>query len=71
MAPPGGKGGADKGGAGGKKHKWRGGVGTFDNMNLLPEVLRAVKRKGYRLPTPIQRKAIPLAKAGHDVVAMR
>jgi ATP-dependent RNA helicase DDX54/DBP10 len=39
-------------------------------MNLLPDILRAVKRKGYRLPTPIQRKAIPLSLAGHDVVAM-
>ncbi|UPR04885.1 DEAD-box ATP-dependent RNA helicase [Chloropicon primus] len=58
------------GGGGGKKGKWRGGIGTFENMNLLPDILRAVKRKGYRLPTPIQRKAIPLAKAGHDVVAM-
>ena len=29
-------------------------------MGLMPEVLRAIKRKGYRLPTPIQRRALPL-----------
>ena len=31
---------------------------------------KAVKKKGYNVPTPIQRKAIPLLLAGHDVVAM-
>ncbi len=29
-------------------------------MNLLPAVYRAVKKKGYNVPTPIQRKCIPL-----------
>ena len=61
---------SQKGGGGNPERRWRGGVGTFENMNLHPNILRAVKRKGYRLPTPIQRKTIPLAKAGHDVVAM-
>ena len=44
--------------------------GGFESMDLLPEVFRAVKRKGYRVPTPIQRKAIPAALSGADVVAM-
>ena len=57
------------GGAGGQKRK-KGGGGTFDAMGLLPDVLRGVKRKGYRLPTPIQRKAIPPVLMGRDVVAM-
>ena len=39
-------------------------------MEMLPEVFRAVKRKGYRVPTPIQRKSIPPALEGRDVVAM-
>ena len=39
-------------------------------MDILPDVFRAVKRKGYRVPTPIQRKAIPPALEGRDVVAM-
>ena len=34
--------------------------GTFDSMGLSVPVLRAIKRKGYRLPTPIQRRAMPL-----------
>jgi superfamily II DNA/RNA helicase len=33
-------------------------------------VFRAIKRKGYRIPTPIQRKAIPIALSGADIVAM-
>ena len=41
-----------------------------ETMNLPSEILRAIKRKGYRLPTPIQRRALPPALAGHDVVAM-
>ncbi|GFR43623.1 hypothetical protein Agub_g4722, partial [Astrephomene gubernaculifera] len=45
-------------------------AGTFDNMGFAPEVLRAIKRKGYRLPTPIQRKAMPLIMQGLDVVGM-
>ena len=44
--------------------------GGFESMDILPEVFRAIKRKGYRIPTPIQRKAIPVALSGADVVAM-
>ena len=50
-----------------KKKKSSGG---FESMEILPDVFRAVKRKGYRVPTPIQRKAIPPALEGRDVVAM-
>ena len=39
-------------------------------MGLHPTVLRAIRRKGYRLPTPIQRRALPLVLAGADVVGM-
>ena len=39
-------------------------------MGLSPAVVRGIKRKGYRLPTPIQRRAMPLILAGHDVVGM-
>ena len=39
-------------------------------MGLSPEILRGIKRKGYRLPTPIQRRALPLALSGQDVVGM-
>lgn len=32
---------------------------SFDELNLHPEILRAVKEAGYLAPTPIQEKAIP------------
>jgi len=43
--------------------------------SLLPQgldfsVLRGVLKKGYRVPTPIQRKTIPLILNGRDLVAM-
>ena len=41
-----------------------------ESMNLHPPLFHALRRKGYRLPTPVQRKTIPLIMAGHDVVAM-
>jgi ATP-dependent RNA helicase DDX54/DBP10 len=50
-----------------KKRKKQGG---FQAMDLSKPVFKALMRKGYRLPTPIQRKAIPLILTGRDVVAM-
>jgi hypothetical protein len=35
-----------------------------ESMGLLPHIFNALRRKGYRLPTPVQRKAIPLIMAG-------
>eukprot|EP00961_Rhodomonas_salina_P150521 2027409-Rhodomonas_salina.1 len=34
------------------------------------QVYKGIKNKGYRVPTPIQRKTIPLVLRGHDLVAM-
>lgn len=44
--------------------------GGFQALGLSPAVHQSVMRKGYRVPTPIQRKAIPPILAGQDVVAM-
>ena len=33
---------------------------SAETLGLSEPVLRAIKRKGYRLPTPIQRKTLPL-----------
>lgn len=44
--------------------------GGFESLGLSPEIFRGVRRKGYRVPTPIQRKTMPLILAGSDVVAM-
>eukprot|EP00127_Corallochytrium_limacisporum_P001097 Clim_evm8s39 gene=Clim_evmTU8s39 len=44
--------------------------GGFQTMGLSGPVLKAIAQKGYKLPTPIQRKAIPPILEGRDVVAM-
>ena len=41
-----------------------------ETMGLGAMTLKGIKRKGYRLPTPIQRRAIPLVMAGQDLVGM-
>lgn len=45
-------------------------VGGFEKMNLLPQIYRAIKKKGYKIPTPIQRRAIPVAITGQDLIAV-
>jgi ATP-dependent RNA helicase RhlE len=42
--------------------------GTFDQLGLLPELLRAIADAGYTTPTPIQTQAIPIIMAGKDVM---
>lgn len=44
--------------------------GGFQSMGLSQPVLRAVLRKGYKVPTPIQRKAIPVVMQEKNVIAM-
>lgn len=41
-----------------------------ESMGLSAEVVKAIKRKGYRLPTPIQRRSLPLILQGMDVIGM-
>jgi ATP-dependent RNA helicase RhlE len=41
---------------------------TFDQLGLLPELLRAITDAGYTTPTPIQTQAIPIILAGKDVM---
>ena len=41
---------------------------SFDKLGLLPELLNAVKSRGYEKSTPIQEKTIPSILAGHDVL---
>ncbi len=42
---------------------------TFNDLNLAPELARAVSELGYATPTPIQKQAIPLVLAGRDLMA--
>ena len=44
--------------------------GGFQAMGLNAALLKAITRKGFSVPTPIQRKAIPLILDGKDVVGM-
>src|SRR5574340_696502 len=41
---------------------------TFDELGLMPELLKAVADAGYTEPTPIQTQAIPTVLAGKDVM---
>ena len=48
----------------------KGSGGGFAAFNLSPVVMKGIKTKGYNLPTPIQRKAIPQIMQGFNVIAM-
>jgi len=43
---------------------------TFADLGLSPNILKAVNEAGYKTPSPIQEKAIPLALAGHDIMGL-
>ena len=44
--------------------------GGFQSFGLSANVLKAISRKGFSVPTPIQRKTIPLIQNNQDVVGM-
>jgi ATP-dependent RNA helicase RhlE len=41
---------------------------SFDSLNLMPELLRAVSDEGYQEPTPIQAQAIPAILERRDIM---
>jgi ATP-dependent RNA helicase RhlE len=41
---------------------------TFENLNIIPPILDALKALGYSEPTPIQEQAIPLLLEGRDLL---
>ena len=41
---------------------------NFRDLGLTAPILKALTQEGYTDPTPIQRKAIPPALAGRDVL---
>src|SRR5262249_47355150 len=41
----------------------------FSRFSLHADVLKGIHEMGFTRPTPIQERAIPLAVAGHDVLA--
>lgn len=42
----------------------------FDSLGLCLNVYNGIKKKGYKVPTPIQKRTMPLILSGYDVVAM-
>ncbi len=42
---------------------------TFEELNLAPAIVQAVREQGYTAPTPIQAEAIPAVLAGRDLLA--
>ncbi|RME66169.1 MAG: DEAD/DEAH box helicase, partial [Nitrospirae bacterium] len=43
-------------------------IATFEDFNLSEEVLNALRDMGYVEPTPIQKRAIPVALSGGDLI---
>jgi ATP-dependent RNA helicase RhlE len=41
---------------------------SFDKLNIIDPILRALKQEGYTTPTSIQEKAIPLLLEGKDLL---
>lgn len=52
------------------KNKKKKASGGFQAMGLSFPIIKGITKRGYKQPTPIQRKTIPLALTGKDVVAM-
>ncbi|MCK4608433.1 MAG: DEAD/DEAH box helicase [Gammaproteobacteria bacterium] len=44
-------------------------MSSFDNLGLIPEILRAIADQGYTSPTPVQLQAIPMILARRDIMA--
>jgi ATP-dependent RNA helicase RhlE len=42
---------------------------NFEDLQLAPAILKAVREQGYDTPTPIQQQAIPAVLEGHDLLA--
>ena len=42
---------------------------TFEDLGVLPEIMKAVNELGWERPTPIQVESIPLILGGGDVLA--
>jgi ATP-dependent RNA helicase RhlE len=41
---------------------------SFEGLNLIEPIRRALRAQNYQVPTPIQTQAIPLLLAGHDLL---
>ena len=41
---------------------------TFENLNMIEPILKALKEEGYSSPTPIQEQSIPILLQGKDLL---
>lgn len=41
---------------------------TFNDLNIIPEILKALAKENYTTPTPIQEQSIPSVLAGKDLL---
>ena len=41
---------------------------TFNSLNIIDPILKAIAEEGYITPTPIQVKSIPLVLEGKDII---
>jgi ATP-dependent RNA helicase DDX1 len=44
-------------------------MSAFEELGVLPEIIRAVSEQDWALPTPVQSEAVPLVLGGGDVMA--
>jgi ATP-dependent RNA helicase RhlE len=51
------------------RRTWRSVKMNFEELNLAPAIMQAVRELGYENPTPIQAQAIPAVLAGQDLLA--
>ena len=42
---------------------------SFENLNLIEPILKALKSEGYTIPTPVQEQSIPIVLNGKDLLA--
>ncbi|MEL7145235.1 MAG: DEAD/DEAH box helicase [Bacteroidota bacterium] len=45
-------------------------IESFEDFKLNRQILNAIEEEGYQTPTEIQKKAMPLITAGHDVMGI-
>lgn len=41
---------------------------TFNDLNIMPALLKALAKENYKTPTPIQEQAIPAVLSGRDIL---
>jgi len=41
---------------------------TFEELELIEPIQKALRKEGYEIPTPIQAEAIPIVLQGHDLL---